>query len=98
MSEKKVSVKTDGDMFARFDCDGVEVEFTKDGDSPNCPNSWTYGFWIDGNWITGTGEEASLAESVQDIIGSINELLGDITEIRDFLLAYGAFGEKRVDE
>ena len=89
-----VKVLTDGDSFAKLECNRVEIEFTKDGDSPNCPRSWTWGLWYDGNYIGGTGEEASLAGSVKDAMTALNEIIRDFEGIRDFLIAYGVFGRE----
>lgn len=89
-----VKVKTDGDMFASLEHERVLVELSKDGDSPNCPRSWTWELWFDGAAIDGTSEEASLATSVKDAAGSINQIISELTEVRDYLVAYGAFGRE----
>lgn len=91
-----IRVKTNGDDFASLEFERVLVEFSKDGDSPNCPNSWTWQRWFDGCAIDGTCDEASLATSVRDATASIIEEIKELATIRDFLVAYGAFGE--VDE
>ena len=89
-----VDVKTDGDAFANLECGAVLVELAKDGDSPSCPNSWTWHLWIDGNHIDATCEEASLAQSVRDVTEAIETAIGDLAGMRDYLVAYGAFGKE----
>lgn len=89
-----VSVKTNGDTFANLDNGLVLVELSKDGDSPNCPRSWTYGVWIDGNYIDGTCDEASLASTVKYAADSMAMIARALKEMSDYLLAYGAFGRE----
>ncbi len=91
-----VDVKTNGDTFAWLECGDVRVEFSKDGDSPACPNSWTWEMWLDGNLINSTCDETSLAEAVKDATGSIAAIMRQLRGMHDYLVAYGAFGE--VDE
>ena len=88
-----VKVKTDGDNFASLEFDRVLVEFSKDGDSPNCPNSWTWGLWLDGNMVDGTSDEMSLAGSCRDAIENIVGCIKELSTMRDFLIAYSAFSE-----
>lgn len=86
-----VSVRTNGDSSASLDNGMVLVELTKDGDSPNCPRSWTYGVWIDGTYIDGTYDEASLASTVKYAADSIAEISRALKEMSDYLFAYGTF-------
>lgn len=90
----KVKVKTDGDDFAMLEHERALIEFTKDGDSPNCPRSWTFGLWFDGKYICGTADEASLAKTVEEATDSISAIINELTTIRDYLIAYGAFGKE----
>lgn len=92
-----VKVKTRDDYFASLEHERVLVEFSKDGDSPNCPLSWTWDMWIDGEHIDGTCEEASLARAVKDAVGSIDETVGELTVVRDYLMAYEVFGAEPDD-
>ena len=95
----KVKVKTDGDDYIRMECRRAEVEFEKDGDSPACPNSWTWHAYFDGDHIEGCIDEASLAASVWDATERITQVIGELKGIRDYLIAYGAFAkEPEVDE
>lgn len=87
-------VKTDGDSFASLEHERVLVEFSKDGDSPNCPRSWTWDLWFDGEHIDGTSDEMSLASSVKDATGSIAEIVSELSEMLEYLKAYGAFGRE----
>ena len=89
-----IRVKTDGDNFASLEHERVLVEFSKDGDSPNCPNSWTWGLWFDGCAIDGTCEEASLAASVKEATASIGQIKRELSGVIDYLTAYGAFGRE----
>lgn len=89
-----VGVRTDGDNFASLRFERALVEFSKDGDSPACPNSWTWELWFDGSFIEGTSEEASLADSVADATRSIKGIVRELMEIEEYLQAYGAFGEE----
>lgn len=88
-----VKVKTDkGGYFASLDYERVLVEFTKDGDSPQCPNSWTWGMWFDGNYIDGTCEEGSLHATVKDVIERIDGIVEELRAMNDYLKAYEVFG------
>lgn len=89
-----VKVKTDDDMFASLSHERVLVEFTKDGDSPNCPRSWTWGMWLDGYPMDNSCEESSLAHSVKEATDSLGEIIAELTTFRDYLAAYGAFGKE----
>ena len=89
-----VSVKTDGDSYASLEHERVLIEFSKDGDSPNCPRSWTWGLWLDGEPIDGVCNEASLAASVKEATKSITEIIAELAAMRDYLMAYGAFGRE----
>lgn len=89
-----VKIKTDGDNFASLEFERVLVEFSKDGDSPSCPNSWTWGMWFDGCAIDGTCEEMSLAASVKDATRSIIGCIQELATMRDFLAAFCVFGEE----
>lgn len=86
-------VRTDGDMFANLECERALIEFTKDGDSPACPNSWTYELWFDGNLIENNTLEASLAGNVATAIADIGGVISELSGLRDYLIAYGAFGK-----
>ena len=86
--QPKVKVKTNGDSFASLEYEGVLVEIEQDGDSPNCPNSWTWGLWFDGEYLEGTSDEASLYESVKDAIASIDEIIGELSVMSEHLKAY----------
>lgn len=86
-----VSVRTNGDSFASLNNGLVLVELSKDGDSPNCPRSWTYGVWIDGTYIDGTYAEASLASTVKYAADSIEEISRALKEMSGYLRAYEAF-------
>lgn len=90
-----VTVRTDhvGGDFASIECDRVLVELSKDGDSPSCPWSWTWGLWLDGISLDGTSEETSLAKAVDDALGSIAGIIKELSMVRDYLRAYDAFGE-----
>lgn len=90
----KVTVKTDGDMFASLACERVLVELSKDGDSPACPNSWTWEIWFDGCAIDGSVDEMSLGQSVKESIRSIEGIIRELSCMVDYLTAYGAFGEE----
>jgi hypothetical protein len=88
----KVKVKTNGNDFARLECGRVLLEMSKDGDSPNCPRSWTWDMWFDGEHIDGTCEEASLHMTVKDAIESLDGIIADFEGMRDYLRAYEVFG------
>ena len=93
-----VSIRTDGDMFAVFEADAALVEMTKDGDSPNCPRSWTWGVWYDGCQLEGSCDEASLSSTMTDAIATIGKVIDQLTSVRDYLCAFGAFGEEPNEE
>ena len=88
-----VEVYTDGDNIARLECGRALVEFSKDGDSPSCPNSWTWGFWFDGDCILGTSEENALSLAVDDATNEIGRACGELAALVEYLIAYGAFGK-----
>lgn len=90
----KVKVKTDGDMYASLSHERVLVEFEKDGDSPRCPESWTYSVWFDGDLIDSNVYEASLATNVKEAMSNISGIIKELTTIRDYLIAYGAFAKE----
>lgn len=91
----EVNVNTDvGGYFASLQCGDVLVEFSKDGDSPACPLSWTWCMWHDGNYIDGTIEEMSLARSVKNATAFFDAMIEDLTSVRDYLNAYGVFGKE----
>ena len=90
-----VKVKTDvGGYFASLENDRVLLELTKDGDSPQCPFSWTWDMWFDGEHIDGTCEEASLHMTVKDAIEALDGIIADFEGMRDYLRAYEAFGRE----
>lgn len=91
MSGVKVSTTHDG-YFARLEHERVLLEFSKDGDSPNCPRSWTWHMWFDGDYIDGTSDEASLVATVKDAIVSIGDIIGELAEVREYLSSYEVFG------
>ena len=94
-----VTVRTIGDDFAILEHERVRLEMSKDGDSPNCPRSWTWNVWFDGEHIDGTCEEASLHMTVKDAITSLDGIIADFEGMRDYLLAYEVFGkEPKVSE
>ena len=93
MSEK-VSIRTDGDTFATLEAGAALVELTKDGDSPNCPFSWTWGVWYDGCQLDGSCDEASLSSTTTDAIVTIGEAVDQLASVRDYLIAFGAFGKE----
>lgn len=78
MTRNSVAVKTDGDNFASIEYGMVLVEFSKDGDSPSCTNSWTYGIWYDGQYLDGTSEEMSFAEAMQEVAYALNGIACDV--------------------
>lgn len=88
MSNQCVSVKTDGDMFASFECGAALVELSKDGDSPNCPNSWTWGLWYDGEYLSGTAEEGSFAESVSEALNEVGTIIDEFRALQEHIDAY----------
>lgn len=92
---EEVKVKTNGDHFASIEHERVSVEFTKDGDSPNCPNSWTFYMWFDGLGIAGTCDEMSYADTVKTAISDIEEIIGEYGRVLDYLKAFDAMGERR---
>ena len=87
----KVKVETDNDDYVLLGHERAEVEFEKDGDSPACPNSWTWGAFFDGQPVEGCREEQSFAASVKDATESITDVIDELTAIRDYLTAFGAF-------
>ena len=90
-----VKVKADGDgYFASLENERVLLEMTKDGDSPNCPRSWTWDMWFDGEHIDGTSDEASLNMTVKDVITSLDEIIAEFAGMRDYLCAYEVFGKE----
>jgi hypothetical protein len=93
MSEIAVLTADSGD-FARLAHERVMLELDKDGDSPNCPRSWTWDMWFDGNYIEGNCEETSLHGCVKDAITSIDAIIGEMRAMRDFLAAYEVFGKE----
>ena len=95
-----VRVKTDkGGYFARLDYERVLVELTKNGDSPQCPNSWTWSMWFDGDYIDGTSDEGSLHATVKDAIERIDGIVEELMAMNDYLKAYEVFGrDSEVDE
>lgn len=95
-----VTVKTDGGgYFASLEHERVLIEFNKDGDSPNCPWSWTWRMWFDGEYIDGAIDEASLSATVEDAVLSIDAIIRELSTMREYLVAYGVFGkEPEVDE
>lgn len=84
----KVKVKTDGDSFASLEHGRVLIEIEKDGDSPSCPNSWTWSTWLDGEPMDSTCDEKSLHESVSDVITSIQETIEQLSVMSEYLKAY----------
>lgn len=95
-----VRVKAGGDgYFASLENERVLLELNKDGDSPNCPLSWTWDMWFDGEHIDGTCEEASLHMTVKDAITSLDKTIAELAGMRDYLRAYEVFGtEPEEDE
>lgn len=90
-----VTVKTDGGgYFASLEHERVLIEFSKDGDSPNCPRSWTWDMWFDGEHIDGTIDEASLSATVEGAILSIDAVIRELSKMREYLVAYGVFGKE----
>ena len=89
-----VRVKTIGDDFASLEHERVLLELSKDGDSPNCPRSWTWNVWFDGEHIDGTGDEASLHATVKDAIESLDGIIAEFEGMRDYLRAYEVFGRE----
>lgn len=94
-----VKVKTSGDDFASLEHERVLLELSKDGDSPNCPRSWTWDVWFDGEHIDGTCEEASLHMTVRDVLKSLDGIIAEFEGMYDYLCAYEVFGtEPEVSE
>ncbi len=90
-----VKVKAGGDgYFASLENERVLLELTKDGDSPNCPLSWTWDMWFDGEHIDGTCEEASLHMTVKDVVTSLDKTIAELAGMRDYLCAYEVFGKE----
>lgn len=88
MVEPKVRVETNGDSYANLEHGRVYVEIEKDGDSPSCPNSWTWSTWLDGEPMNSTCDEKSLRESMSDIIASIDETIEQLSVMSEYLKAY----------
>ena len=88
-----VKVSTDGDNFASIEYNRAIVELSKDGDSPSCPNSWTWTLYFDGCGIDGCEEEMSLAECVKDATMCLIGIADEIKTVVNYLKAYGAVGE-----
>lgn len=99
---KRVKVRTtDSGDFAQLTCERVLLELSKDGDSPNCPMSWTWGAWFDGSYVEGTCDEMSLHGCILDAIESLDGIIGEVQAMREFLAACEVFGkepETRDDE
>lgn len=91
---KAVRVRTIGDDFASLEHERVLLEMSKDGDSPNCPRSWTWNAWFDGEHVDGTSDEASLHMTVKDVITSLDGIIAEFEGMRDYLRAYEAFGRE----
>lgn len=89
-----VRVKTNGDDFASLEHERVLLELSKDGDSPNCPRSWTWNMWFDGEHIDGTCEESSLHMTVKNVLKSLDGIIADFEGMRDYLRAYEVFGKE----
>lgn len=87
-----VKVKTDGDNYAILECGMTEVELSKDGDSPACPNSWTWCVYRDGDLLDSTCEETSLVQAVRDAAGALAEIAAELVWMKNYLDACGAFG------
>ena len=87
-----VRVRTDGDNYAILECGMTEVELSKDGDSPACPNSWTLRVYLDGYLLDSTCEETSLAQAVMEAAGALAEIAVELVEMKNYLDACGAFG------
>lgn len=93
MSE--VMAHTDGcGDFAQLVYERVMLELSMDGDSPACPRSWTWGMWFDGAYIDGSCEETSLNGCVKDTIRAIDDIMGEMRAMRDFLTTCEIFGKE----
>lgn len=92
------SLKTTDDNFASIEHERVLIEFSKDGDSPNCPRSWTWSLWFDGQMIESDIEETSLASAVKNATRSINDCACELLGMQDWLEEYGAFGMEPEEE
>lgn len=90
----RVYLNTNGDSFAGIEADAAYVEFSKDEDSPACPRSWTWGLWYDGSYMEGSCDEKSLAGSMTEAIESIGNVIKQLSSVRDYLAAFGAFGKE----
>lgn len=88
-----VRVRTNGDDFASLECGAALIELTKDGDSPACPDSWTWYLWYDGQLIDSDILETSIDDSVRTATMGIANVIGELEEVRDYLIACGAFGK-----
>ena len=93
MSEVIVRTANSGD-FARLEYERVMLDFDKDGDSPNCPWSWMWEVWFDGDYVEGTATEMSLHGCVKDAIASIDDIIAEWKAVRDYLVAYEVFGKE----
>jgi len=89
-----VKVCTDGNDFVSLEHERVLLEISKDGDSPNCPRSWTWNMWFDGEHIDGTCEEASLHMTVRDVLKSLDGIIAEFEGMHDYLRAYEVFGKE----
>ena len=87
----KARIRTDeGGYFASLEVGRALVELVKDGDSPACPDSWTWGAWYDGERIDGTCEEASLAVAAAGAMDALGAAIDDLAGMRDVLAAWRA--------
>lgn len=93
----KVNLQSNGESFAGIEADAAYVEFSKDESSPACPHSWTWGLWYDGNYLEGSCDESSLDSSMTAAIESIGDVIEQLTSVRDYLVAFGAFGKEPGD-
>ena len=86
-----MTVNTDGERFINFKSDHVFVLIKKtDRDSPNCQRSWEYDTWIDGHYIGGAYDEASMASGLEHTSESLAEIARALTEMSDYLRSYEA--------
>lgn len=89
---KPVRVSTDADGFASMTCERALVELSKDGDSPNCPHSWTYAVWFDGDPVVSSCDETTLERCVDAAASAIDEIIAEYSALRDYLVAYARLG------
>lgn len=82
-----VKVTTRNDDFVSFEYERVLVELSKDGDSPNCPNSWTWGIWFDGDPIDATSDEMSLHDAMFTASAALCGIGREIEQVYDYLTA-----------